>query len=111
MEYIEQQFGAFGDAFYVMEIIAVVFLLLMVLETVWDYVSGKRRHLGETAANGIIAVGNTLLERTLFGFVFILGLFAVEMYVPLSLEENVWTWPLALGGGGFNLLLDASARA
>ncbi len=96
MNYIEQQFEAFSETFGVLEIIGLLFLVMIIVETVLDFFSGRRRSLGESVSNFVIATGNVLLERTLYGLVFILGLFLTQRYAPLSIEHQWWSWILAI---------------
>ncbi|NKB62127.1 MAG: sterol desaturase family protein [Gammaproteobacteria bacterium] len=69
---------------------------MIIVETVLDFFSGRRRNLGESVSNFVIATGNVLLERTLYGLVFILGLFLTQRYAPLSIEHQWWSWILAI---------------
>ena len=93
---IEQRFAAFAGTFEVLEIIGLIFLLAIVSETVWDLFTGQRKKLGETMANFAIALGNFFLERTLYGLVFILGLFVTAEFAPLSIPYTWWSWVLAV---------------
>lgn len=96
MDFIDTQFAKYNDTFELLEIIGLFFLIAIVAETVWDFARGKRSKPGETIANFAIAVGNSLLERTLYGLVFILALFIISSYAPLSLPTSWWSWILAL---------------
>lgn len=96
MDFIDTQFAKFNDTFELLELIGLFFLIAIVAETVWDFATGKRSKPGETVANFAITVGNSLLERTLYGLVFILALFIVSSYAPFSLPTSWWSWILAL---------------
>ena len=96
MDPIETEFQVFAGTFEVLGLISVAFFILIVLEAIWDFFSGNRNRLGETLANFAIAVGNQLLERTLFGLVFILGLFVIEGFAAFSMPFTWWSWVLAI---------------
>ncbi len=96
IDIVEQRFAELANAFSVIEIIALVFLLAIVSETVWDFARKKRTGVGETAANFLIAVGNQLLERSVFGFVFVFGLLLAEPFSVTRVPDAWWTWPLAV---------------
>ncbi|WP_423907687.1 sterol desaturase family protein [Candidatus Spongiihabitans sp.] len=96
MNAIDAQFAAFADTFEALELIGLIFLLAIVSETLWDIFTGQRKKLGETFANFAIALGNHFLERTLYGLVFILGLFLIAPFAPFSIPITWWSWILAL---------------
>jgi len=91
----------FSGAFGVLEIVGIIFLLIIVAETLWDFWSGRRKQYGETSANFAIAFGNMLLERSVYGLVFIVGLFAVEAVSVFSLPITWWSWMLCLLAADF----------
>jgi sterol desaturase/sphingolipid hydroxylase (fatty acid hydroxylase superfamily) len=93
---IEARFNDFGEVFLILEGIGLLFLALMLAETLWDYVSKTRPNLLESFANASIAVGNILLERTAYGLTFILGIFFVEYYIPYQLPMKWWSWAVAI---------------
>ena len=95
MDTIEAEFNAFSSTFEILELIALVFLIGIVSEAVWD-IFKKNRNLGETIANVCIGLGNILLERTLYGLVFVIALFITEMFAPFSIPYTWWSWGLAL---------------
>ncbi|WP_424947131.1 sterol desaturase family protein [Candidatus Spongiihabitans sp.] len=96
MNAIDAQFAAFADTFAVLELIGLIFLLAIVSETLWDILTGQRKKLGQTVANFAIALGNHFLERTLYGLVFIFGLFLAAPFAPFSIPITWWSWALAL---------------
>lgn len=96
MDYIDRQFAAFAQTFEVLELIGLIFLLAIVSESLWDIFKGQRKKLGDTLANFTIAIGNHFLERTLYGLVFILGLFLTVPFAPLSIPITWWSWLLAV---------------
>lgn len=96
MNAIDAQFTAFADRFEVLELIGLIFLLAIVSETLWDIFTGQRKKLSETFANFAIALGNHFLERTLYGLIFILGLFFATPFAPFSIPITWWSWVLAL---------------
>lgn len=96
MGYIEAQFDRFTDVFDILELVSFAFLILIVVETLWDFYKKKRSHVGETVANYSIALGNHLLDRTNYGLVFILGLFVTEEFAFFRITETWWSWLIAL---------------
>lgn len=93
---IELRFAAFADALGTLEIIGVIFFLLIVAETFWDFFSNNRKEYKETLANFAIAVGSALLDRTIYGLVFILALVIAQDFTPLTIPITWWSWVLAL---------------
>lgn len=96
MSDLESRFNAFASSFGYLELIGLFFLILIASETTWDLITRRRQGWRESAANFAIAVGNHLLERTAYGLVFILGLFATEFLAPFSIPMTWWSWVLAL---------------
>ena len=96
MDYIERQFEAFAGTFDVLELIGLLFLVIIVAETAWDLFTKKRTGFGETVANFIIATGNHFLDRTVYGLVFILGLFITQTYALAAITPTWWSWILAV---------------
>ncbi|MCG8669747.1 MAG: sterol desaturase family protein, partial [Pseudomonadales bacterium] len=95
MDEILMRFTPFQGAFEAIELVGLIFLIAIIGEAVWDIVS-HRRKISESAANFTIFIGNTLLERTLFGSVFILGLFAVEYVISWHIPISWWSTIMAL---------------
>lgn len=82
--------------FITIEIIGALFVVLILIETIYDYVTGRRSNLKESAANGVIEIGNRLLERTIVGTVFIIGLLLIEPLAVFDIPFNTWSWLLAV---------------
>lgn len=101
MDWIEHRFGDFVDVFVALELIGAFFLVLIVSETLWDLIKRQRSSARETLANFAIAIGNLLLDRTVYGLVFILGLFWAESLTSLSLPLTWWSWALAILAADF----------
>ena len=89
------RFAAFSEIFEVLELVDLIFLIAIVFEATWDIFS-RRRRKDETFANFGIALGGYLLDRTLYGLVFILGLLVVEAFIPWKIPLTWWSWMLAL---------------
>lgn len=89
---IETRFQAVGGLLLSIEAIGLVFIALAVLETVWDVWRKQRLSLEQTLANSLIAVGNAVLERTLFGAVFVIALFVCEPLAPVDIPMTWWSW-------------------
>ena len=111
MNYIDSQFTDFASTFEVLELVGLFFLVVIVSEAIWDVFSKQRRSLRETLANFAIAVGNDLLDRTVYGLVFILGLFIAEPFALFSMPADMVELGPGADCGRFNLLLDASLGA
>ncbi|NEZ65512.1 sterol desaturase family protein [Leptolyngbyaceae cyanobacterium CCMR0082] len=90
------RFDGFMEIFEALELIDLIFFVAIILEAVWDIVFVRRRAQGETFANSGIAFVGLLLDRTFYGLVFVLGLFAVEYFIPWRLPLTWWTWGMAL---------------
>lgn len=95
MDDVLVRFEAFSGTFGALDAISLVFLIAILIEAAIDIVSGKRRK-GETFANFAIEIGNALLDRTIFGIAFIVGLLVVESFVSWTLPITWWSWLLAL---------------
>ncbi len=98
---IEARLADQATAFGVLELVGALFLVLIISETVRDLVTGQRASARETLANFAIAIVHAVLERTLFGLVFVLGLFWAESLTPLSIPLTWWSWALALTAADF----------
>ena len=95
MDNILARFQAFDGTFGALEIVSLIFLAAILLEAAVDIGAGKRK-MGESFANFAISIGNALLDRTIFGVVFIAGLLVVESFVSWTLPVTWWSWVLAL---------------
>lgn len=78
------------------EILALVFLLVLASETVWDRFTGYRQSLSETGANLIIGLVYGLLERTAYGLILVIAVFLAEPFALWDLPMNGLTWVLAI---------------
>ncbi len=96
MDNIESRFTQYTDILNVLEIIGLIFLIVMVSETVLDFIIKRRKKVGETGANLFIGIGNALLERTLFGAIFVIGLFVVEPIALFNIPQTWWSMILAI---------------
>ena len=96
MNPIDIQFAHYDSLFQVIEILGLTFLIAVVSETVWDVVRGNRKRLGDTFANGIIAIVSALLERTAYGLIFVIGLLLVSPLALFELPQGWWMVPLAV---------------
>ncbi len=95
-ENIEFRFSQFGEFFEILEVVSLIFLLLIISEMTWDFLTGRRCRYQETLANFLIAFGSFLLERTVYGLVFVIGVFAAERLAFFSIELTWWSWMAAL---------------
>ena len=87
---------AHEDLFEALDIVGGLFLLLILAETIWDRMVGSRPSLKESIANFVVSAVSVLLERTAFGFAFVLGLYLVSPFALVELPMTWWTWVLAL---------------
>jgi len=101
LDHLESQFIAFDRAFDLLEIAGLIILVAIVSETIWDIVTGRRKRLGETAANFAIAIVNALLERTAYGLVFVIGLYITSVFAFFDLPQTWWSWALAVLAADF----------
>lgn len=96
MDPIDIQFANFSGAFQVLENIGLIFLLAIIGETVWDIATGGRTQFGETIANFAIAIVGSLLERTVFGLIFVVVLFLVSDFAFFEIPHQWWSWGLSV---------------
>lgn len=101
MDDLERQFAEFTGMLTILEIAGLIFLLALVSETVWDFASGTRKKGWETLANFVIGVVNVLLERTIYGLVFVVGLYLMQPFALFSIPSTWWTWILAVLAADF----------
>ncbi|WP_291078137.1 sterol desaturase family protein [Hyphomonas sp.] len=81
--------------------VALFFFVIIFAETIFDLATGRRSGWRETLANFTIEIGNQLLERTIFGTAFVLGILFVEQFAVLSIPVTWWSWILALLAADF----------
>lgn len=96
LESIESRFAAFANLTDILEIIGAIFFILIVAETFWDFFSRTRSKYKESLSNFAIAIGNALLDRTIYGLVFISALVIAQAFAPFSIPIIWWSWVLAL---------------
>ena len=101
MDPLDLEFAAYDNLFQIVEILGLAFLIALVSETVWDVVRGTRRALGETFANGAIAIVSAVLERTAYGLVFVVGLLLATPFALFDIPQGWWTIPLAVLAADF----------
>lgn len=82
--------------FLIVEITAIVFLGVMVIEAIVDYVTKRRPSLWESFSNASIAIVNSFLELTIVGTTFIIMLLFAEGFQFVQLPFAPWTWALCL---------------
>ncbi|WP_120632674.1 sterol desaturase family protein [Ruegeria sp. EL01] len=101
MDSTEAQFLEYAVVFEALDVLALAFLFAVVSESVWDVVTGQRKKLGETFANGAIAIILALLERTAYGLIFIVALLLVTPFAVFEIPQGWWTLPLAVLAADF----------
>ncbi|MFT4767599.1 MAG: sterol desaturase/sphingolipid hydroxylase (fatty acid hydroxylase superfamily) [Glaciecola sp.] len=102
MDLIEIEFASYASLLQVVEFSSLAFLIALVSETVWDTVRGKRKLPGDTVANSVIAVVTVLLERTIYGVAFIIGLVLITPFVSFELPHGWWILPSAIVAADFS---------
>jgi sterol desaturase/sphingolipid hydroxylase (fatty acid hydroxylase superfamily) len=100
-EQLEQRFEELSAVLGVLEYIALFFFFLIVLETAWDIYTKRRTKYKETIANFLIAIVSAILERTLYGAVFVICLTLTESLIPYKIPLVWWSWALALLAADF----------
>lgn len=101
MENLTTQFEQHAFFLEVLNIIGLVFLVAVVSEATWDFLVGNRKELGETFANSAIGFGNFLLERTVYGLIFVIGLFIATPFAIFDIPFNLWSWGIAILAADF----------
>ncbi len=101
MNDIESRFNEASSALGFLEFIGLLFLVLIVSETLWDVLTGKRVRWKESGANFTIFLISAILERTAYGLVFIVALALVEPFSFFTIPQTWWSWALALVAADF----------
>lgn len=96
MDPIAKRFSEFQGTLNILEYVGVFFLVLIVSETVWDFLRNERKSLRESFSNFAIALGNVVLERVVFGVVFLAGLIVAEYFAFWEIPLTWWSWVLAV---------------
>lgn len=96
MDPITKRFSEFQDTLNILEYVGLFFLVLIVSETVWDFLRNERKSLHESFSNFAIALGNVVLERVVFGVVFLAGLIVAEYFAFWKIPLTWWSWVLAV---------------
>lgn len=96
MTLIETQFQRFSSTFDILELVGLSLLLFTFIEVIWDFVSGTRKNWRETVANFAILIVSSLLERTAFGLIFIVGLVLANPFAVMKIPITWWSWILAI---------------
>jgi hypothetical protein len=112
MEQAESYYQPYANVFEMLELIGLAFLVIIVLETLWDFMFGKRKKVGETIANFAIAVVGFLLERSAYGLVFIVGLYLSlpSPSLKFPLPGGVGRWPCSQRTLAITGCIDGSMR-
>lgn len=87
----------FGFEFLViLEIVGVIFVVLAVVELLWDYFRGQRKNVWEPLANFSFLIASELLNRTLFGLVVIFAFVWAEPFAITAIPVTWWSWIICL---------------
>ena len=82
----------------IMTFIAYFFIFnicLIVIETLIDLITSKKRRWKDTGANFLIFITNKLLGNTIVGSIGVICLMPFYWLIPLSIPMNLLTWVLA----------------
>lgn len=79
-----------------LELVGLAFIIIIVAETLWDFMFGNRKKVGETFANFCIAAVGFLLERSAYGLVFVIGLYLASPLAQFDIPLTWWSWALAV---------------
>lgn len=101
MESFDARLNEHLGVFIGLEVVGALFLILIIAETVLDYKTGRRRNLKESFANGFIALVNTLIDRTVIGVIFVVGLLFAESFAFVAIPVAWWSWGLAILAADF----------
>lgn len=101
-ETMEERFATFANEISFLETVGAIYLALTVAEIIWDFLSERRKGYRETLANFAIAVIANLLDRTLYGLIFLIGLFAAEKFALAAIPITGWSFALALIAADFS---------
>jgi sterol desaturase/sphingolipid hydroxylase (fatty acid hydroxylase superfamily) len=74
---------------------------LILIETLTDLMTSKKRRWKDTGANFLIFIINQLLEKTVVGSVGVICLMPFHWLTPLSIPMNLLTWILAFFAADF----------
>ncbi len=96
MENLDAELATYSFTFEIIGLLGLAFLLALVSETVWDVVKQKRTSVGETFVNGFIGISSALLERTIYGVVFVVGLWLATPFALWAIPNSWWTLPLVI---------------
>lgn len=92
MDITQAQLHPFAGVFEVLDIVGLIFLVMIVSETAWDFIFGWRKKAGESVANFVIFGVTTLLERTAYGMVLIAGLLLATPFALMDIPVTWWSW-------------------
>ena len=82
----------------IMTFIAYFFIFnisLILIETLTDIITSKKRRWKDTGANFLIFIINQLIEKTVVGSIGVMCLMPFHWLTPLSIPMNLLTWILA----------------
>ena len=98
---IESRLSAIDPLIAIVEISTLVFLLVMVSETLWDRFAGYRHTLAETGANMAIGLIYSLLDRTIYGVFLVAAVFLTEPFALFDIPIAWWSWCVAILAADF----------
>jgi sterol desaturase/sphingolipid hydroxylase (fatty acid hydroxylase superfamily) len=96
MNEIDTRISEYGNFFTAVAIIAIIFYVLTIIETIFDASTKRRLGWKETMANVAIEIGNRILDSTVIGAVFIIGFLFIEEFAVAKIAVTWWSWLLAI---------------
>jgi len=96
METLEQRFEQVSTWLIIIDSFVLMIMSLALFGIAYDYVSQRQRSYKEVSANVLIGVGNTLLNLTSYGLIFIVTLYIASEVSLWQIPVNTWTWVFAV---------------
>jgi sterol desaturase/sphingolipid hydroxylase (fatty acid hydroxylase superfamily) len=96
MNEFDARLSEYSTFFIVIGTIGIIFYLLTIIETIFDFSTKNRPGLKETIANVSIELGNRILDNSVIGAIFIIGFLSVEQFALLEIQVTWWSWILAV---------------
>jgi len=91
-----ERFEAMTLLLSAIEIVGITFLVLIVVEFLWDFATGRRRKFAEPLSNLSFQVVTIFLQKTAYGLVAIAGFAWLEPFALLDIPLEPWSWVLCL---------------
>jgi sterol desaturase/sphingolipid hydroxylase (fatty acid hydroxylase superfamily) len=86
MNEFDARLTEYSAFFIVISTIGIIFYLLTIIETIFDFSTKHRPGFKETMANVSIELGNRILDNSVIGAIFIIGFLSVEQFALLEIQ-------------------------